>query len=111
MWRNNNDIVEFSRELKRMCHTYHICKGCPLQKDINCLSVTTVSPEKVKKVAQWVYDNPEPAAAHVIETDKLMADFQEYWGADVPDESLELYNNLINWLSSEISTQGISVKI
>lgn len=111
MWKRNEDIVEFSRELKRMCHSYHICKGCPLQKDINCLSVTTVSPEKVRKVAEWVYENPEPSAVQVIETNKLMADFQEYWGADIPEEATNLYEHLINWLEDEFSKESIAVKI
>ena len=111
MWKNDNDIVEFSNEMNRMCAAHHACKGCPLEHDLNCLSVVSISPRKVKEIAQWVYDNPEPTAAQVIETDKLMADFMEYWGADIPIEEVKLYTDLINWLEDEISRESIAVKI
>ena len=111
MWKNDNDIVEFSNEINRMCAAHHACKGCPLEHDLNCLSVISISPTKVKEIAQWVYDNPEPLAARVIEIDKLMADFQEYWGADIPEEASNLYEHLISWFEDEFSKESIAVKI
>ena len=111
MWKNDNDIVNFSKEVRRMCESYHACKGCPLEHDLNCLSVTNIDPAKIKIIAQWSYDNPEPSAAHVIETNKLMADFQEYWGADIPEEATNLYEHLISWLEDEFSKESIAVKI
>lgn len=107
MWKNDNEIVNFSNEMSRMCAAHHACKNCPLEHDLNCLSITNINPAKVKIIAQWVHNNPEQTAARVIETNKLMADFQEYWGADIP----ELYNDLIKWLEDEIDLESITVKI
>lgn len=55
------EVLEFLNERKRMCNSYKLCNGCPLQKE-NCRLNNLTTDEECKKiisaVEQWSKEHP-----------------------------------------------------
>lgn len=52
------EVLEFLNERKRMCNSYKLCNGCPLQKE-NCRLNNLTTDEECKKIISAVEQWPE----------------------------------------------------
>lgn len=93
---NCNDTLTYAKELKRMCAAYHICDGCPLQHDRNCLHATSIDSAHVKVVQEWSDSHSDS-----LLKERFIKDFKDYWGSDVQEEDLGLYLSLLEWIRNE----------
>lgn len=109
MSMNCNDTYIFSQELKRMCAAFHTCTDCPIRSNTGCPSATHITPKVISIVQKWSDENPKVDVT--ITQHKLIKDFMEDWGADVPEEVLPLYSDLLEWLNNEFRFYGKEVKI
>jgi hypothetical protein len=106
---NYDLILGFAKEFKRMCTAHHVCQGCPLQHNKNCISISALNEDTIKTVMKWSKENPKEN--FVIDRNKLIKDFKYNWGSDLPEEVIDLYNELVTWLENEFKLYGKPVKI
>lgn len=106
---NYDLILGFAKEFRRMCAAHHVCQGCPLQHNKNCISISALNEDTIKTVMKWSKENPEEN--FVIDRNKLIQDFKYDWGSDLPEEVIDLYNELVTWLENEFKLYGKPVKI
>lgn len=106
---NYNLILDFAKDFKRMCAAYHVCQGCPLQHNMNCRVISALNEDTVKTVTKWAEENPKEN--YTLDRNKLIRDFKYDWGSDLPEEVVDLYNELLNWLENEFKLYGKPVKI
>lgn len=92
-----NNTLTYAHELRRMCEAHHACQGCPMKHTFSCLTATRINEDQIKVVQKWSDSNPEP-----LNKERIIKDFQEYWGSDVAEEDYTLYLNLLNWLQEEL---------
>lgn len=92
-----NNTLTYAKELRRMCATYHICKGCPFQHDAHCLHAPAINDVRINTLQKWSDSNPEP-----LNKERLIKDFENYWGSDIAEEDYDLYMHLLNWLKEEL---------
>ena len=106
---NYDLILEFAKEFKRMCTAHHVCQGCPLQHNKNCISISALNEDTIKTVMKWSKENPKES--FVIDRNKLIQDFKYDWGSGWPENVIDLYNELFTWLENEFKLYGKPVKI
>ena len=92
-----NNAITYAKELRRMCMSYHICQDCPLQHDPHCLHATAINEKRIKAVQEW-----SDSHLKLLDKERLIKDFQDYWGCDVAYEDYDLYLSLLNWLKEEL---------
>lgn len=106
---DGSSILNFAKEFKRMCAAYHVCQGCPLQHNKNCISISALNEDTIKTVLKWSKENSKEN--FVLDRNKLIQDFKYDWGSDLPEEVIDLYNELVTWLENEFKLYGKPVKI
>ena len=106
---NYDLILEFAKEFRRMCTAHHVCQGCPLQHNKNCISISALNEDTIKTVMKWSKENPKES--FVIDRNKLIQDFKYDWGSNWPENVIDLYNELFTWLENEFKLYGKPVKI
>lgn len=94
---NCNDTLTYAKELRRMCSSYHICKGCPLQHDSHCLYIPAINKERISILQRWSESHPDS-----LKKERLIQNFKDYWGSDLAEEDISLYNALLEWLQKEV---------
>lgn len=104
-----NSILDFAKEFKRMCAAYHVCQGCPMQHNVNCRVISSLNEDTINAVMRWSRENPKDN--FVLDRNKLIQDFKYDWGSDLPEEVIDLYNELVTWLENEFKLYGKPVKI
>lgn len=78
---NCNITLNYTKEFRRMCHSYHACKGCPLLHDMRCLQSSAVNAERIAIVQEWSDTHPE--------TVTIMNETVTYVNPDLPSNSKE----------------------
>ena len=64
MWMNNIELIlEFAEDFKRMCHSYHICNGCPLKGEASCRFITGLNDARLHQIKEWIESNPKEKVA------------------------------------------------
>ena len=52
------DAIEFLNEGTRMCNSYEVCVGCPMEQTDDCCMVKMNLKQMISIVEQWIKEHP-----------------------------------------------------